>query len=138
MLAAGSAPAGAAAEVSSERSNCLDYRGATGCFVANGDYFRLHDGRSDGLRPEIQWETDYGRAGLCQWRGTSYWTTCNHNFRESSTVNFRLVLRRVSTGDVVDGTSWVDCSRRRLIRAGSIRPATSPSVSRPPSVPGAE
>lgn len=101
------ASAGVAEQQELRSNECVEVRGAIGCFYSYGDHIVVHDDDADGRRPEVQWETDYGRGGTCVWKGTSYWTDCNYNFREGSLVSFRVLQRSVSTGQIVDGTGWV-------------------------------
>lgn len=102
LLSVGGLPASANAG----DGDCLDMNGAVGCFYAYGDIVVVRDSSSDGKKPEIQWETGYGRNGTCRWRGDDYWTDCNYDLRESSFIDFRLVQRSTSSGKIVDATGW--------------------------------
>jgi hypothetical protein len=106
LLAVGLAPATAAGPQPT-RAYCLEQWNAIGCFQSDGDHFRVHDQKADGMRPEIHWETDYGREGICYFTGRADWTDCNDNFRERREVIFRLAQRDVSSGDIVYATRWV-------------------------------
>jgi hypothetical protein len=90
---AGATTASAAAEAAQRKGTCAELTGAIGCFESFGDHIYVHDDDADGRRPSVQWETDYGRSGECTWTGRSYWTDCNYNMREDSSITFRLVLR---------------------------------------------
>ncbi len=97
---------GLSAGASASGGDCLDMRGAVGCFYAHGDIVVVHDSSSDGKKPEVQWETDYGRGGTCRWRGDDYWTDCNYDLREDSYISFRVVQRSTGSGDIVDASGW--------------------------------
>jgi hypothetical protein len=108
LLAGGLAPAGASTDGPHTLDNeCIDLDSATGCFYMQGDHIVVHDKAADGLKPEVVWQTDYGRAGSCRWTGADYWTDCNYNFREGSALEFRLSLLSTQTGEEVDSTNWV-------------------------------
>jgi hypothetical protein len=109
LLAGGLAPAGASTDGPHTLDNeCIEYAGTIGCFDSSGDHIVVRDETVDGRFPVVEWETEYGRFGACQWTGTTTWTDCNYNLREGSPVYFRLVLISEETGEAVDGTSWVE------------------------------
>ena len=110
LTAVGLAAAGglATAIPASAAQFCLDDGRAVACFESYGDSFHLRDTSADGLRPLLQWETTYGRAGEILWSGNDSWESRNYNLAERYDVAFRILFIDDSTGDIVDGTGWED------------------------------
>lgn len=102
--AAGAAPTPTAATAAVPAGSvCVETSQAIGCFVPSGDHVLVHDRKTDGWTPRVQWKTGYGRSGTCVWTGTATWTDCNYNMREREYIHFRLVL---SDGHRTRSTPW--------------------------------
>ena len=82
--------------------NCAQYLAkATGCFKSYGDWLQVWDNRSDGLRAQVRWATDYGRSGLCAIPSGADHRYCNYNLAEDHTIRIVLEMIDVHTGERV-------------------------------------
>jgi len=97
------APAAAAPMASTSYHNdCVQYDAwATGCFQPYGDHVRVWDNRTDGLRAEVYWSTDYGRWGTCAIPSGENHVDCNYNFAENHQIYIELNMVDVQTGETV-------------------------------------
>ena len=84
------------------------------CFVADGDYFWLHDTRGDSHSIGIQWKIlGTTRSGLIRDKlGVGENAVLNKDFPENSTVKFRLGKCQVtSTVDCHSASDYVDWAK---------------------------
>ncbi|HWL99182.1 MAG TPA: hypothetical protein VNP20_17700 [Nocardioidaceae bacterium] len=96
------APAAAQPAMRPDASVCLQYQAwATGCFEKTGDHVLVWDNRTDGLRAQVKWSTDYGRSGTCAIPAGSDSRDCNYDFRENRGIRFQLNMIDTQTGEVV-------------------------------------
>jgi hypothetical protein len=77
--------------------------GISGCFHPAGDQFWAHDFQRDGLSAAVYWynysDGALYRHGACvEKRGSGESGWCNKNFREGSTIRFKLCFLDVPTG----------------------------------------
>lgn len=85
---------------------------AWGCFVSNGDKWKLHDYDADGKSAAVQWENYYNdglyRKGICYdphgWGSDAY---CNKDYHEESTLEFRVCTYDAPSGTIGRCTSWI-------------------------------
>lgn len=94
MLGAGmvGAPAATAAPVAPAKSAVCtgDHDFGIGCFDPDGDHIIVEDYESDGWRIEVQWETDYGRSGVCAIQTGKDFRDCNYNMAENHFIYFEV------------------------------------------------
>ncbi|MGW7438484.1 hypothetical protein [Streptomyces sp. NPDC054849] len=87
-----------------------DYAGqyaGEGCFKSYGDKIWVKDGKSDGLRVVVKWETNYGRTGEChQTGGTGSSGVCNYDMREDGKIRFSVMRRDGANGDNLNQSLW--------------------------------
>jgi hypothetical protein len=78
---------------------CIEWEGrAEGCFFPQGDHVQVWDDRSDGLRVEVVWGTDYGRSGTCAIATGKDYRHCNYNMAEGHEIQVILDVIEVGTG----------------------------------------
>lgn len=96
LLAAGLTGGAAAsaeepAQVGPDAAVCTgDDRFGIGCFQPDGDHIIVEDFESDGWRIEVQWETDYGRSGVCAIPSGKDFRDCNYNMAEGRLIYFEV------------------------------------------------
>jgi hypothetical protein len=78
---------------------CANYGGmapnmkAQACFIDEGDWFELYDGKADGYSAAVDWETEDGRWGaIFNASGAGTTRFKNKNFAEAQTIRFRACL----------------------------------------------
>lgn len=94
-----------ASPAAAAEDSCAQYGAwATGCFKSDGDWVQVWDNRSDGLRAQVVWGTDYGRSGLCAIRSGEDLRYCNYNLAEGHRIRIVLEMIDVNTGERVWGS----------------------------------
>lgn len=84
------------------------------CYKPNGDFFYVFDWSEDGQRMGVQWQTSYGRSGMCYYirvNGIMGPKTggCNKNFKEHTKITFRVGVcdgDAYGCGRPVTGSGW--------------------------------